>query len=63
MAQQVAIGLYPTVQVSSATLEATDAWLASAEPTAALRRLVSEARAGVERALRARSVDTAAAAG
>ena len=53
MAQQIAVGLYPTVQVSQETLDRTDAWLTSAEPTAALRRLVSESRAGVERALRA----------
>ncbi|MDX3224200.1 aminopeptidase N [Streptomyces sp. ME19-01-6] len=61
MAQQIAIGLYPTVQISQATLDATDAWLASAEPSAALRRLVTECRAGVERALRAQAVDAAAA--
>ncbi|WP_327269513.1 aminopeptidase N [Streptomyces sp. NBC_01218] len=61
MAQQVAIGLYPAIQVSQETLDATDAWLASAEPNAALRRLVSESRAGVERALRARAADAAAA--
>ncbi|MEU5974326.1 aminopeptidase N [Streptomyces sp. NPDC047315] len=62
MAQQVAIGLYPSLQVSSATLEATDAWLASAEPNAALRRLVLESRAGVDRALRAQSADAASRA-
>ncbi|MFD0021983.1 aminopeptidase N [Streptomyces sp. NPDC058382] len=61
MAQQVAIGLYPTLQVSQETLDATDAWLASAEPSAALRRLMSEARSGVERALKARAADAAAA--
>ncbi|NUS90567.1 MAG: aminopeptidase N [Streptomyces sp.] len=60
MAQQIAIGLYPTVQISQATLDATDAWLASAEPSAALRRLVTECRAGVERALRAQAADAAA---
>ncbi|MFH8656751.1 aminopeptidase N [Streptomyces afghaniensis] len=60
MAQQIAVGLYPTVQVSQETLDKTDAWLASAEPTAALRRLVSESRAGVERALRAQRADAAA---
>lgn len=60
MAQQIAVGLYPTVQVSQETLDRTDAWLASAEPTAALRRLVSESRAGVERALRAQRADAAA---
>ncbi|MFF8815058.1 aminopeptidase N [Streptomyces pactum] len=60
MAQQIAVGLYPSLQVAPETLEATDAWLSSAEPNAALRRLVSESRAGVERALRARAADAAA---
>ncbi|MEU5953864.1 aminopeptidase N [Streptomyces sp. NPDC047525] len=57
MAQQIAVGLYPSLQVSQATLDATDAWLASASPSAALRRLITESRAGVERALRAQSAD------
>jgi aminopeptidase N len=57
IAQQIAVGLYPTVQVSRETLAKTDDWLASAEPNAALRRLVSEARAGVERALKAQAAD------
>ncbi|MEV0252984.1 aminopeptidase N [Streptomyces sp. NPDC050732] len=57
MAQQIAIGLYPSLQVSQATLDATDAWLSAAEPSAALRRLVTESRAGVERALHARAAD------
>ncbi|MFF8397205.1 aminopeptidase N [Streptomyces sp. NPDC016172] len=60
MAQQIAVGLYPTVQVSQETLDKTDAWLTAAEPNAALRRLVSESRAGVERALRAQRADAAA---
>ncbi|MFE5741932.1 aminopeptidase N [Streptomyces celluloflavus] len=60
MAQQVAVGLYPALQVSQETLDATDAWLAAAEPSAALRRLVTESRAGVERALKARAADAAA---
>ncbi|KIF72234.1 aminopeptidase N [Streptomyces sp. AcH 505] len=60
MAQQVALGLYPGIQVEAATLEATDAWLASAGPNAALRRLMSESRAGVERALRAQAADAQA---
>ncbi|MEU6549946.1 aminopeptidase N [Streptomyces sp. NPDC046915] len=61
IAQQIAIGLYPALQVSQDTLARTDAWLASAEPGAALRRLVSESRAGIERALRAQAADAAAA--
>ncbi|MGP3980001.1 aminopeptidase N [Streptomyces sp. KR80] len=61
MAQQIAVGLYPKVQVTQETLDATDAWLASAEPNAALRRLVTESRAGIERALTAQAADAAAA--
>ncbi|WP_210589885.1 aminopeptidase N [Streptomyces sp. GESEQ-35] len=57
IAQQIAIGLYPTVQVSQETLTKTDTWLASAEPNAALRRLISESRSGVERALKAQAAD------
>ncbi|MEV0633587.1 aminopeptidase N [Streptomyces sp. NPDC050619] len=60
MAQQIAVGLYPSIQVSEQTLRRTDEWLATAEPNAALRRLVSESRAGVERALRAQAADAAA---
>ncbi|MGW7405744.1 aminopeptidase N [Streptomyces sp. NPDC054833] len=61
IAQQIVIGLYPSIQVSEETLAKTDAWLASAEPNAALRRLVSESRSGVERALKAQAADAAAA--
>nr|WP_206323394.1 aminopeptidase N [Streptomyces sp. HNM0574] len=60
MAQQIAVGLYPTLQVSQDTLDATDAWLAGASPSPALRRLVTESRAGVERALKAQRADAAA---
>ncbi|MFG2225200.1 aminopeptidase N [Streptomyces sp. NPDC048644] len=60
MAQQIAVGLYPAVQVVQETLDATDAWLAAAEPSAALRRLVTESRAGIERALKAQAADAAA---
>ncbi|CAO0833436.1 Aspartate-semialdehyde dehydrogenase [Streptomyces microflavus] len=61
MAQQIIVGLYPTLHVSQETLDATDAWLDSAEPSAALRRLMSESRAGVERSLKAQAADAAAA--
>ncbi|MEW1641706.1 MULTISPECIES: aminopeptidase N [unclassified Streptomyces] len=61
IAQQIAVGLYPAVQVAQDTLDRTDAWLASAEPNAALRRLVSESRSGVERALKAQAADATAA--
>ncbi|MDH6215749.1 aminopeptidase N [Streptomyces pseudovenezuelae] len=60
MAQQIVIGLYPSIQVAQDTLDRTDAWLASAEPGASLRRLISESRAGVERALKAQAADAAA---
>ncbi|MFG2828522.1 aminopeptidase N [Streptomyces sp. NPDC048434] len=60
MAQQIAVGLYPALQVSQETLDATEAWLASAEPSAALRRLMTESRAGIERALKAQAADAAA---
>ncbi|WP_369246627.1 aminopeptidase N [Streptomyces sp. R41] len=61
IAQQIAIGLYPSIQVSEETLAKTDTWLASAEPNAALRRLISESRSGVERALKAQVADAATA--
>ncbi|MFI6682352.1 aminopeptidase N [Streptomyces sp. NPDC050485] len=61
IAQQIAVGLYPALLVSQDTLDATDTWLSTAEPNAALRRLISESRAGVERALRAQAADAASA--
>ncbi|WP_406508607.1 aminopeptidase N [Streptomyces sp. NBC_00212] len=61
IAQQIAVGLYPSLLVSQETLDATDAWLSSAAPNASLRRLISESRSGVERALRARVADAEAA--
>jgi aminopeptidase N len=62
MASQIVVGLYPVYDVSERTLAATDAWLASADPSPALRRLVTEARSGIERSLRAQAADAAAAA-
>ncbi|MFD7904457.1 aminopeptidase N [Kitasatospora sp. NPDC057904] len=62
ISQQIIGGLYPALQVSQATVDATDAWLAAAEPAPALRRQVVEAKAGVERALRAQAADRAAGA-
>ncbi|MDJ0340104.1 aminopeptidase N [Streptomyces sp. H10-C2] len=60
--QQIIVGLYPSLQVTQDTLDATDAWLASADPVPALRRLVIESRSGVERALKAQAADAAAGA-
>ncbi|MDH6706012.1 aminopeptidase N [Kitasatospora sp. MAA19] len=62
ISQQIIGGLYPSLQVTQATVDATDAWLAEAEPAPALRRQVVEARAGIERALKAQVVDRAAGA-
>ncbi|GCE00932.1 aminopeptidase N [Embleya hyalina] len=58
IAQQIVVGLYPTLQVTEDTLNRTDAWLASATHPAGLRRLVLESRDGVARSLRAQSRDT-----
>lgn len=57
VAQTVVIGLYPSSDVSQAGLDAADAFLADDDVPPALRRLVVEGRAGVERALRARRFD------
>jgi aminopeptidase N len=54
-------GLFPSLQASQATLDATDAWLeAHREAAPALRRLVLEARDDLARALRGQARDTAA---
>ncbi|MEH3078829.1 MAG: ERAP1-like C-terminal domain-containing protein [Quadrisphaera sp.] len=58
IAQQVVTGLYPVLLASPALLERTDAWLAQApSDLPALKRLVSEQRDGVARALRAQERD------
>lgn len=57
VAQTVVIGLYPSWDVSQGGLDAADAFLADPDLPPALRRLVLEGRAGVERALRARTFD------
>ncbi|MCG5432457.1 aminopeptidase N [Mycobacterium sp. MYCO198283] len=56
VAQTVVIGLYPSWDISDEGLAAADDFL-SGEVPPALRRLVLEGRAGVERALRARRFD------
>ncbi|GAA4074506.1 aminopeptidase N [Streptomyces shaanxiensis] len=54
-------GLFPALQQSQATLEATDAWLAAHEDAApALRRLVLEARDDLARGLRGQACDAEA---
>ena len=55
-AQSITVGLYPYLLVDEQTLAATDAYLAGDVHSAA-RRLVSEGRDGVVRALAARAKD------
>jgi aminopeptidase N len=57
VAQTVVVGLYPSWDISQAGLDAADEFLADPDVPPALRRLVLEGRAGVERALRARAFD------
>ncbi|MEH3140902.1 MAG: aminopeptidase N [Mycobacterium kyogaense] len=57
VAQTVVVGLYPSWDISADALEAADEFLSDSEVPPALRRLVLEGRAGVERSLRAREFD------
>jgi aminopeptidase N len=57
VAQTVVVGLYPSWDISDDGIAAADAFLADPVLPAALRRLVLEGRAGIERSLRARQVD------
>jgi len=57
VAQTVVVGLYPAWAINSEAVAAADAFLADSEVPPALRRLVLEGRAGVERALKARAFD------
>ena len=56
-AQSVVVGLFPSWAVDKSTVDAADAWLADESHPPALRRLVSEGRAGIVRALGARDFD------
>jgi aminopeptidase N len=58
VAQTVVIGLYPVWDISQSGLDAADVFLSDPELPPALRRLVVEGRAGVQRALRARAFDS-----
>ena len=59
VAQNVVVGLFPTwtSTISPETVAAADAFLAGSDIPAALRRLVSEGRADIVRALAAQSAD------
>ncbi|WP_063062416.1 aminopeptidase N [Nocardia sienata] len=56
VAQTVVVGLYPAWDISDEAVARADEFLAADHPPA-LRRLVSEGKAGVERSLRARAFD------
>jgi aminopeptidase N len=58
-AQTFAAMAYPAQLIEDATLRRTDAYLDAEDPAPALRRLLVEGRAGVERALAARRADAA----
>jgi aminopeptidase N len=60
-AQTVVIGLFPTwtSTITQRTLDTADEFLAHSELAPGLRRLVSEGRADIVRALRARAADQA----
>jgi aminopeptidase N len=62
MAQTITQMLFPATVIDTSTVEATDAYLASQNPTPALRRAVMEGRDGLLRALAARAKDIAAGA-
>ncbi|MEJ2853596.1 MULTISPECIES: aminopeptidase N [unclassified Saccharothrix] len=55
-AQSMVIGLFPSWSIAQETVAAADTWLAEERPPA-LRRLVSEGRAGIVRALAAQEFD------
>jgi aminopeptidase N len=59
MAASVATALYPHLLIEESTLQATEAFLAEDDLPRGLRRIVSESRDGIERALRCRAVDAA----
>ncbi|MES2092327.1 MAG: aminopeptidase N [Actinomycetota bacterium] len=57
IAEYIVFGLYPSPLASAALVDATKAWLAANPDIPALRRLVTENLAGVERALAVQSRD------
>ncbi|PSL00818.1 membrane alanyl aminopeptidase [Murinocardiopsis flavida] len=60
-AQTLAEVAYPSTLIEEETLRRTDAYIEAENPPPALRRLLVEGRAGVERALKARTKDAEAA--
>ncbi|MCW2543339.1 MAG: aminopeptidase, partial [Frankiales bacterium] len=60
MAQNLVVGLYPALLVTSDVVQQTDTYLSSNQVPPALERLLLEGRDGVVRSLRARARDAAA---
>jgi aminopeptidase N len=61
IAQNIVVGLYPSVLAEQETVDMTDEYVRREQPTPALRRLLVEGRDGVARALRAQAKDQASA--
>lgn len=59
IAEYIVLGLYPSPLASKELVDATNAWLEANPDVPALRRLVIESLAGVERALKAQERDRA----
>jgi aminopeptidase N len=57
IAEYIVLGLYPAPLASRELVDATNAWLAANPEVPAMRRLVTESLAGVERALAAQARD------
>ncbi len=57
MAQDFVTGCYPSLGISPGTTVATDTYIATAQPPAALNRLLSEGRDEIRRALRCQERD------
>jgi len=57
IAETLIVGLYPSTLASQALVDATKEWLDANPGTPALRRLVIENLAGVERALTVQAID------
>ena len=57
MAQDFVSGAYTVGAISEETVRATDEYIAATDPPAALRRLLSEGRDDVLRALRCQAKD------
>ncbi len=57
MAQDFVAGLYPACPFSQQTVDATDAYIATTDPPAALRRLLTEGQDDILRTLRCRALN------